>query len=141
RVLHWRLPCLRAGRRKRLGQAGNHGRNPGPGPSFEGRLTMKIVRFEQGGKVLLGQLSEDRIGSVADDGMQAFIENWDTHAARNALDRALPGAGLALDEVSVLAPVVPVRNVLCVGWNYLKHFNESIGKREGQEVELPEVPT
>lgn len=102
---------------------------------------MKIVRFEQGGQVLLGQLSDDRIVSVADDDMQALIENWGSHAARNALDRALPGVGLALDEVSLLAPVVPARNVLCVGWNYLKHFNESIGKREGQEVELPDVPT
>jgi 2-keto-4-pentenoate hydratase/2-oxohepta-3-ene-1,7-dioic acid hydratase in catechol pathway len=51
------------------------------------------------------------------------------------------GAAVALDSVRLLAPIVPQRNVFCVGWNYLKHYDESKGKREGQEVELPERPT
>jgi 2-keto-4-pentenoate hydratase/2-oxohepta-3-ene-1,7-dioic acid hydratase in catechol pathway len=34
------------------------------------------------------------------------------------------------------------RDVLCTGWNYLDHFYESSGKREGQEpAALPEHPT
>lgn len=42
----------------------------------------------------------------------------------------------------ILAPILePQRNVFCVGWNYLKHFKEGIGRRGNQETELPEVPT
>ncbi|MCY0897527.1 MAG: fumarylacetoacetate hydrolase family protein [Firmicutes bacterium] len=45
-------------------------------------------------------------------------------------------------EWTLLAPIpAPLRNVFCVGWNYLKHFNEGIGKRENQETDLPEYPT
>lgn len=47
-----------------------------------------------------------------------------------------------LNEVTILAPIPePIRNVYCVGWNYLKHFNEGIGRRGDQEVELPQYPT
>lgn len=43
---------------------------------------------------------------------------------------------------TILSPIPhPQRDVYCVGWNYLKHFNEGIGKRENQETELPEYPT
>ncbi|SCZ06451.1 fumarylacetoacetate hydrolase family protein [Microvirga guangxiensis] len=33
------------------------------------------------------------------------------------------------------------RDVLCTGWNYWDHFEEGIGKRDGQEVERPIAPT
>ncbi|WP_434444930.1 fumarylacetoacetate hydrolase family protein [Lentzea sp. E54] len=34
------------------------------------------------------------------------------------------------------------RDILCTGWNYLDHFEESRGRREGQDpVSLPERPT
>lgn len=34
------------------------------------------------------------------------------------------------------------RDILCTGWNYLDHFEESKGKREGQDpVEVPQHPT
>lgn len=43
---------------------------------------------------------------------------------------------------TILAPIPrPQRDVYCVGWNYLKHFNEGVGKRGAQETELPEFPT
>lgn len=32
------------------------------------------------------------------------------------------------------------RDVLCTGWNYHDHFTESIGRREGQEVDRPDHP-
>lgn len=47
-----------------------------------------------------------------------------------------------LDGVEVLAPLQRFnRDILCTGWNYLDHFEESRGKREGQDVELPAAPT
>lgn len=33
------------------------------------------------------------------------------------------------------------RDVLCTGWNYWDHFEEGVGKREGQEVAAPARPT
>ncbi|MEV0790772.1 fumarylacetoacetate hydrolase family protein [Kribbella sp. NPDC050459] len=33
------------------------------------------------------------------------------------------------------------RDILCTGWNYWAHFEESKGKREGQDVDRPEHPT
>ncbi len=33
------------------------------------------------------------------------------------------------------------RDVLCTGWNYWAHFEESKGKREGQDVDKPNAPT
>ena len=48
----------------------------------------------------------------------------------------------ALDCVQVLAPIQRFgRDILCTGWNYLDHFEESRGKREGQDVDLPSAPT
>ncbi len=42
----------------------------------------------------------------------------------------------------VTAPIPhPIRDVYCVGWNYLKHFNEGVGKRGNQEGDLPDYPT
>ena len=81
----------------------------------------------------------------------------------------LPGDGLTVDDVvradtatlaevqaaACAVPAVPLsrvellpplgrfnRDILCVGWNYLDHFYESKGRREGQEPErLPGHPT
>lgn len=61
-------------------------------------------------------------------------------AARAALDE---GAAVPLDEVRLGAPVTRFnRDILCSGWNYWDHFEESHGKREGQDPEdRPEHPT
>ncbi|WP_394830141.1 fumarylacetoacetate hydrolase family protein [Pendulispora rubella] len=49
---------------------------------------------------------------------------------------------LALEAVHVLAPIDRFRrDVICAGWNYWAHFEESRGKREGQDVERPTAPT
>lgn len=65
------------------------------------------------------------------------------------------GALVAVRDAAACAPTVPLadvrlgaplrrfnRDILCTGWNYLDHFQESKGKREGQDpVELPRHPT
>lgn len=49
---------------------------------------------------------------------------------------------VALDQVRLLAPIRRFsRDVLCTGWNYWDHFEESKGKREGQDVDRPKAPT
>lgn len=47
-----------------------------------------------------------------------------------------------LSAVKIMAPIQRFRrDVLCTGWNYWAHFEESKGKREGQDVEKPNAPT
>lgn len=47
---------------------------------------------------------------------------------------------LSLADVQLLAPLTRFnRDILCTGWNYWDHFEESKGKREGQDP--PETPT
>ena len=64
-----------------------------------------------------------------------------------ALEAAREAVGsaplLPLDDVTLGAPVTRFnRDVLCAGWNYWDHFEESAGKREGQDPEgRPEHPT
>jgi 2,4-didehydro-3-deoxy-L-rhamnonate hydrolase len=49
---------------------------------------------------------------------------------------------VALADVEWLAPIERFRrDVLCAGWNYWAHFEESRGKREGQDVDRPIAPT
>lgn len=45
-----------------------------------------------------------------------------------------PEATISLNEAVLGSPIQRFnKNVLCVGWNYWEHFEESKGKREGQE--------
>lgn len=50
---------------------------------------------------------------------------------------------MPLANLELLAPIGrPLRNVFCVGWNYLEHFEEGQGVRDGQRAqELPGRPT
>jgi len=47
-----------------------------------------------------------------------------------------------LSAARLMAPIQRFsRDVLCTGWNYWDHFEESKGKREGQDVDRPKAPT
>ena len=47
---------------------------------------------------------------------------------------------IPLDSVTLLAPISrPRKNVFCVGWNYLEHFNESAHKRPA-DFKIPDHP-
>lgn len=58
-------------------------------------------------------------------------------AAALASGPRVPAAGAEL-----AAPIRSFRrDVLCTGWNYWAHFEESRGKREGQDPDRPKAPT
>ena len=48
------------------------------------------------------------------------------------------GRTFTIDEVRLLSPIDPIRNVMCVGWNYLPHFEERT--RVHGERPLPDHP-
>jgi len=64
-------------------------------------------------------------------------------AARQALDDLAakpPANSVALTEARLHAPIPrPAKNVFCVGWNYLEHFEEGAKKLQ-DDRELPQWP-
>ena len=56
------------------------------------------------------------------------------------LARRPGGATLALPDVRLHAPIPrPAKNVFCVGWNYLEHFEEG-AKKLHDDRKLPDHP-
>jgi 2-keto-4-pentenoate hydratase/2-oxohepta-3-ene-1,7-dioic acid hydratase in catechol pathway len=56
------------------------------------------------------------------------------------LEAQPPASTLALADVKLLAPIPrPIKNVFCVGWNYLEHFEEGAKKLQ-EKRELPVHP-
>jgi 2-keto-4-pentenoate hydratase/2-oxohepta-3-ene-1,7-dioic acid hydratase in catechol pathway len=77
-------------------------------------------------------------GVTVDDLVRAGTET--TSALADSLAEA---PRLPLAQVQLLAPLSRFnRDILCTGWNYWDHFEESRGKREGQDPpERPAHPT
>ena len=99
---------------------------------------MKLLtyRLKKGGAPRVGVLLEgNRIAPLAAPDMLAVIA-----AGRKAIK--LPRKGLVpLSAMKLLAPIPrPRKNVFCVGWNYLEHFQEG-AKARAPGVELPAHPT
>jgi 2-keto-4-pentenoate hydratase/2-oxohepta-3-ene-1,7-dioic acid hydratase in catechol pathway len=104
---------------------------------------MKLITY-QDGRPRIGAVIDDRVVDLSQtfDSMQTLIERGEAalDEARSITATADPVAVLA--EVELLAPIPqPRRNVFCMGWNYLTHFEEGQGKRGDQQEELPEYPT
>lgn len=76
------------------------------------------------------------LGTV-DDVVRGDVSRSDLQAAAGS------AAEMPLSEVDLAAPLQRHnRDILCTGWNYLDHFYESAGRRQGQEPEkLPDRPT
>ena len=61
---------------------------------------------------------------------------------RRAIKLPKNGKPIALSSAQVLAPIPrPRKNVFCVGWNYVEHFQEGARMRVGPVQELPAHPT
>jgi len=104
---------------------------------------MKLITYLDG-RPRIGAVIDDRVVDLSQtfDSMQTLIERGEAalDEARSITARTAPVAALA--EIELLAPVPhPRRNVFCMGWNYLTHFEEGQGKRRDQQEELPEYPT
>ena len=98
--------------------------------------------------------SEWRLGAVVDDDsavalLPPTLGTLDDvvrggPVARESVARAVAGATVVpLSEVRLGPPLRRFnRDILCTGWNYWDHYEESAGKREGQDPpERPKHPT
>jgi len=107
---------------------------------------VKLARAIVGGAWRAGAVVEDgaalavlpeSVGTLDD------IVRGGPRALQDARAAARGAPVVALDGLSIGAPLQRFnRDVLCTGWNYVDHFEESRGKREGQEPDdMPEHPT
>lgn len=116
---------------------------------------MKLVSCSDGARTLAGLWRDGRVLDLAAAGrrineaadlgsMLAIIRGGD--ASYGALQRIasrgeeFADAWLDMQGFTLLAPIpVPIRNVICVGRNYLDHIKEGYAAA-GREAKLPEVP-
>jgi 2-keto-4-pentenoate hydratase/2-oxohepta-3-ene-1,7-dioic acid hydratase in catechol pathway len=95
---------------------------------------MKLVTFDEGEGPLTGVVEGDTILPLRDTVEMVEL-------IKRGAGWAPAGPGLPLHSVRLLAPIVPKRNVFCVGWNYSEHFAEGKefrGPTASQEI--PEHP-
>jgi 2-keto-4-pentenoate hydratase/2-oxohepta-3-ene-1,7-dioic acid hydratase in catechol pathway len=99
---------------------------------------MRLVTFQarRGADPRVGVLVDEKnVMPLREDDMVSLIA-----AGRKAI-RVPKGKGVPLSSVRLLAPIPrPRKNVFCVGWNYLEHFEEG-AKARAPGVELPAHPT
>jgi len=106
---------------------------------------MKLVTYRVGGGTPRpGAVVDDSIVDLSAD-VRTLLELIEGGAAALELARrtvAARASVVALGAAELLAPIrEPRRNVFCVGWNYLKHYKEGVGKRGSQEEQLPDHPS
>ena len=110
---------------------------------------MKLVTCRWKDREYLGVVEDKRVYLPETD------PAWDQHiltmlqlidAGQEALRRlelavsnASPQVWLDFSEVELLSPIPrPRQNVMCLGWNYIEHVEET--KQTSEEVKLPRSP-
>jgi 2-keto-4-pentenoate hydratase/2-oxohepta-3-ene-1,7-dioic acid hydratase in catechol pathway len=95
---------------------------------------MRFVTVVYAGAERPGVLDGEEVVLLPYDDVVAVIEA--------GTDAVLTGERIPFREQDLRAPLRRFRrDILCTGWNYWDHFEESRGKRDGQDVDRPEHPT
>jgi len=97
---------------------------------------VRIATFDAGRGIRPGIVRGDEV--VDAGALFASVDDIVAHG-REAVGRLRDiemAEGIPLADVELRAPLTP-RNIFCVGWNYLAHFEEGAAKRN---EELPEHP-
>ncbi len=98
---------------------------------------MRFARFEHNGAARCGEIDGTNVRPfpLQLESLRDYLTL--APSARSALPRE---AALPLEQVRLLAPVRPHKNIFCVGRNYLGHAEE-IARARGTPLKLPAVPT
>lgn len=95
---------------------------------------MKLVTFDEGEGPRTGVVEGDSILPLRDT-----VEMLDV--IKRGAGWVPTGPALPIHTVRLLAPIIPRRNVFCVGWNYAEHFAEGKAFRGPSAAqEIPEHP-
>lgn len=89
------------------------------------RRRMRLANFEVDGARRLGLVDDDKVvdltaAGFGDDSVE-LISHWDAEAIHEAAGRP---QRFSIDEIRLLAPIVPRKNVIAVGRNYRDHAQE-----------------
>ena len=97
---------------------------------------MRFVTYRTAGEnARPGVLEAGAIRTIAATSLRDYLElDRNARASRHGSER------IALESVTLDAPIRPARNVFCVGRNYLEHAKEG-ARALGRELKLPDVPT
>ena len=98
---------------------------------------MRFIRFVSAGAI--------RFGLLEGTSVRAFpleVASLADYLSYGGAERAALGTEAAgsIDDLELMAPVNPRKNVFCVGRNYLGHAEE-ISRARGTPLKLPDVPT
>ncbi|HTX58958.1 MAG TPA: fumarylacetoacetate hydrolase family protein [Verrucomicrobiae bacterium] len=98
---------------------------------------MRFVTYRcADGRSLPGVVEGDAIRTISTPTLRAYVELAPhERIAWHSGDDLVALRGTVLD-----APLLPARNVFCVGRNYLEHAREG-ARASGRELKLPSVPT
>jgi 2-keto-4-pentenoate hydratase/2-oxohepta-3-ene-1,7-dioic acid hydratase in catechol pathway len=104
---------------------------------------MRLARFEREGKRRIGVVDDAEIVDISGVGLPEdvadLIAAWDLPAVERATGQ---GERAPLEEVRLLSPVKPRKNVIAVGRNYREHAAEfsASGFDASEKLVIPEYP-
>ncbi len=86
---------------------------------------MRLANFELGGERRVGVVEHQHVVDLSSSGLPSdtveLLAQWD----RSKIDHAVTqGARVPLEDVRLLAPLVPRKNIFAVGRNYREHAKE-----------------
>jgi len=100
---------------------------------------MRVVTCRRAGAERVGLLGGDAVVLPA-SAPASVLDLIDAGPAAWRDFARASGTRVPLGEVELLAPVPrPRKNIMCLGWNYADHVQESAGARQ-QKTQLPEHP-
>jgi 2-keto-4-pentenoate hydratase/2-oxohepta-3-ene-1,7-dioic acid hydratase in catechol pathway len=102
---------------------------------------LRFVRYEVNGRSpQVGLVQENQVYdlSAITPAMQAVIA-LSKDGLAIVQQHAAKVSGILLADVKLYAPLLPRRNIMCLGLNYAEHARESL-TAQGQNVALPELP-
>ena len=100
-----------------------------------GSRTIRYVSFYDEGRVRPGYIDGECIVVIACDSLIEYIAMSPERRTQHHT-----GERILLEDTQLASPVVPHKNVFCVGRNYLEHAKEG-ARAAGRELKLPDVPT
>ena len=103
-------------------------------------VPMRLARFEKDGKTGLGAVVDDQITALSgSDDTVDLIAGWDPDVVAESAGN---GEKSALDQVRLLPPLVPRKNIVAVGRNYRDHAAEfsASGFDASEKQVVPENP-
>lgn len=104
---------------------------------------MRLGRFERNGETRIGFVEGDDVVDIAGSGVAEDMANliavWDLTTVETMTSR---GERIPLAELSLLAPIIPRKNIIAVGRNYRDHAAEftASGFDASEKQVIPEHP-